>query len=506
MTVVIVDTNIIAVSPRLDSGTWTSMVGHAKDWGIRIVVPEVVVMETVSVVRRRWRTDRDRLAGLRLGQFRLTDNQAAMVAAIDRESDEYEEGLSARLSELGIEIQPVPPIDHMEIARRASAGRTPFRRNKEGKTKDGYRDTLIWLTVLAVANENPDEEVWLVSDNHTDFGPTPGNWTGPGTGEREDCPILFDDDLAEELAAHGLSERVRYVVSAELLEQHLASQFAPIANSDLDQLVATINMTTLAGKLMYLTLGHNLDPDAAALPAGVAAGEIVGVHEQHEGWKFTDAARRGVKGWTARFAVDMEVDIEIVGAPWLGSEHTKVLRVVGRIAVSSDGEILDMAVDSAEALPDDPERVRRVRRSERTDSVFPNAVEALNTELRKDIATRFSGLNVTEILKKQNEELRKDIATRFSGPDVTEILKKQNAELMKDIATRFGGPSVTEILRKQNAELMKDIATRVGPNITEILKKQNTARDVSDAESPGDDPEIDQQSDNNPPAEPKPEE
>ena len=303
-------------------------------------------METVNLVRRRWRADRDRLAGLRLGQFRLTDNQAAMVTAIDRESDEYEEWLPRRLVELGIEIEPVPAVEHMEIARRASAGRTPFTRNKDGKTKDGYRDTLIWLTVLAVAKANPGEQVWLVSDNHTDFGPKPGDWTGPGTGERDDCPILFDEQFADELAVDGLTDRVHYVVSAENLEQHLASQFAPIADDDLDQLTATMNMTALAGRLMYSILGQHLDPDVAALPAGVTAGEIIVVREQHEGWKFTDAARRGENGWTSRFAVDTQVGIEIAGAPWLDNEHTKVLRAMGRISVSPDGEILDMAVDS----------------------------------------------------------------------------------------------------------------------------------------------------------------
>jgi hypothetical protein len=64
VTVVIVDTNIIATSPRLRSAAWTSLVEHATDWGLQILVPEVVFMETVNVVRRRWHEERDRLAKL----------------------------------------------------------------------------------------------------------------------------------------------------------------------------------------------------------------------------------------------------------------------------------------------------------------------------------------------------------------------------------------------------------------------------------------------------------
>lgn len=60
---------------------------------------------------------------------------------------------------------------------------------------------MIWLTVLAVAKENPGDTVWLISENHTDFGPKPGDWTGPNTGGREDCPIHFADDLMDELDA-----------------------------------------------------------------------------------------------------------------------------------------------------------------------------------------------------------------------------------------------------------------------------------------------------------------
>lgn len=483
VTIVIIDTNIIATAPRLDSEALTSMIEHAEDWDLRIIAPEVVVMEAVNVVRRLWRTERDRLAGIRLGQFRLTDNQAVMVTAIDRESDEYEAWLPRRLIARGIEIEPVPAVEHMEIARRASAGRTPFIRGKDGKTKDGYRDTLVWLTVLAVAKGNPGEHVWLISDNHTDFGPKPGNWTGPGTGERDDCPILFNEQLADELAVGGLADRVHYVVSAETLEQHLASQFAPIADAELGQLTATLNMTSLAGSLMYSTLGQHVDAEAAALPPGATAGEITLVREQHEGWSFVDAARRAEKGWTSRFIVDTRVDIEITGAPWLDKTLSKVLRVTGRISVSPDGDLLDMSVDSIEAVPNDPDRDHhRRRRDDHGRSTARAALTGLNASVMKDIAAQLgSGPNITEMLREQNTELRKAITERFAGPDVTEILKRQNAELMRDIAAQISGPNFNEILKKQNAELMKKITARLdGPGIPGVSGSKSTGGELLD--------------------------
>jgi hypothetical protein len=356
-----------------------------------------------------------------------------MVAEINRMSDGYEAGLRERLDELGIVIQRTPEVDHMEIARRASAGRTPFTRNKDGKTKDGYRDTLIWLTVIAVAQQNPSDEVWLVSDNHLDFGPKRGNWTGPGSGDLEDCRILFDDDLAEERADHSLTERVHYVLSAERLELHLASQFAPITGADLDRMVATIEMTTLGAKLMYAALGLDLDPEAAALPVEVAGAQIVGVREQQEGWTFSEAARRGDAGWTARFAVDTEVDISMVEAPLIGSEDTKVLRLLGRVTVSPECDIGDMAVDSAEALPSDPMRARWVRRRER-DASFVG----------------FSAGSFAETpmaWKTQQDQLMKDAAERFSAASLAEAAgawKTQQDQLMKDAVERFGTTGIAD--------------------------------------------------------------
>ncbi|WP_457145540.1 PIN domain-containing protein [Mycobacterium sp. URHB0021] len=134
------------------------------------MVPEVVFMETVNVVGRRWMEERDTLAGLKLGEFAVSDQIAAIVAEIEARVDGYATWLRKYFDEHGISVEPVPPVDHMEIARRASDGRNPFTRSKDGKTKDGYRDTLIWLTFLAVAHDNDDEEVWLVSHNTRDFG------------------------------------------------------------------------------------------------------------------------------------------------------------------------------------------------------------------------------------------------------------------------------------------------------------------------------------------------
>ncbi|MFD3463230.1 PIN domain-containing protein [Nocardia fluminea] len=365
MPIVVVDTNILAGSPRLRSQEWLSLIENKNAWGVEFAVPEVVFMETANVVRRQWSSQRDQLAKAKVGEFGLSDALDLMLAEINRCSDEYEQSLRDLLGEIDASIVPPPATDLMVLAGRAAAQRAPYSNTKD---KDGFRDTLIWLTVLSIAEDNPDTEVWFVSDNHVDFGPKVPNWTGDGTGERDDCPILFHQDLRDDLDERGLSGRVNYVVSLKRLEQYFAAQFAPIPEAKLANLVDQIDTNQLAGRLMMAALGRPVDPEQGALPLDAATAEIVAAREQHRGWEFSEGAGRGDAGWTARFAVDAEVDIEFIRGDLSRGEETKRLRFFGDITVSLENQVLGLVVTSAEALPDDPMRARWVRRADRTRS------------------------------------------------------------------------------------------------------------------------------------------
>ncbi|OBG50191.1 PIN domain-containing protein [Mycobacterium sp. E735] len=478
MAVIVLDTNILVASPLLDSREWSSLTEHAADWGIEILVPDVVLMETVNVVRRAWTSMRQKLDDLALGGFGLEDAKSAILVEVGKRSVAYEEWLRSRLDEMGVKVSPTPLIDHLEIARRASEGRAPYC----GKDKDGYRDTLVWYSVLTTAQENPDTEIWFVSDNHTDFGPKPPNWTGEGSGQRESCPILFHTDLTAELAEYDLDRRVFYVVSLARIEQHFASQFAPIDASDLQRLIDTMDKDAQAQKLVDAVAGFKLDPEEAALPLDAEAAEIIGAREQVDGWVFTEAARRGDAGWTARFAVDTEVDIALVGTGMVASEHTKVLRLLGQVWISSDGQILDIAVDCAEALTDDPMRNRWQRRAARSplgDTELSNILELLKfqqenqSKLVRDALPTFTAL--ADMLKTEEEKraklIREAIPT-FTG--LGDMLRGQQNEWAKSIreATQLSG--LADILKTQQekqAQMIRDVMPGLS-GIADVLKDQ----------------------------------
>ena len=429
--VIVLDANVLVASPRLQSREWSSLIDNASDWRVRIVVPEVAVMEAVNVVTRNWASRRAKVAALDVGVFDVGASHTAMLKEIDTQIAGYEDLLRSRIEQAGVEIVPTPEVPHMEIARRASEGRAPFT-----KDKDGYRDTLIWYSVLAVAHDNPDTDVWFVSDNHTDFGPKPPNWTGDGQGDREDCPIVFHTDLIAELDERGVGDRVHYVVNLARIDQHIAAQFGPIEEADLTTLAGGLDPDALAAKLADALVGLALDPEDAALPLEVLAATVVASRPPTEEWRFSEGARRGDSGWTARFSVDIEVDMAMVSAPSVSTENAKVLRAVGQVAVASDGRVLDLAVDAANALPDDPMRARRSRRARPgvipLDQFYggtrPDLTEMLRaTRPNIDEMLKSTRPNVDEMLKSIRPNI--DEMLKSTRPNVDEMLKSIRPDL-----------------------------------------------------------------------------
>ncbi|MFE3029569.1 PIN domain-containing protein [Nocardia tengchongensis] len=372
MTLVVVDTNVLCSSPKLRRPEWLALVENRENWGgMQIVVPEVVFMETVNVVRRMWSEQSSLTAKLKVWDFGLKDQQDAMITEINRHSDEYEQWLRDHLDQIGVTIMPTPQVDLLEIARRASQQRAPYR-----KDNDGFRDTLIWFAVMAIAEENAGEQVWLLSENHKDFGP---ERTGRGPSPQDDCPFPLHPDLVADLDGRGLSGRVEYVADLARLVRHFESQFEPIPEDELAQLTSRIDLSVLAERFIDALVEFRVDPQRAALPLQVVVAQVLGAQKPDDGWEFSDGAGRGEAGWTARFCVTTEVDVELIGEGLTSREDTKPLQVSGDVMVSADGQIQDVLVTSVDALPDDPMRARWERRAERVAGIANSWTPQLNS-------------------------------------------------------------------------------------------------------------------------------
>lgn len=311
-------------------------------------------METINVAPRPWISQRDRFAGAKVREFGLQDNVEAIVQVIQDRIDGYGETLKLRLSELGAEVVPAPAVPHLEIAQRASEQRAPY----QGKDKDGYRDTLIWLTVLDVAAKNPSHEVWFVSENVTDFGDLSFKQKSSGNEESSaTLPRPLHQELQKELESRGLQGRIKYVTSLQSLEQHLAALHGPIPASDLEILTSLLDFDSLEDLLNDQT-SIVISPEDAALNPGTAQAVVNKLSTRGPGWTFSDAAGRGEDRWTANFAVDAEAEIFTFSADPANASSivNKPLRVSGTAAFTKQGQPEEVQISRIEALPGDPNR------------------------------------------------------------------------------------------------------------------------------------------------------
>ncbi|MFJ7751075.1 PIN domain-containing protein [Arthrobacter sp. NPDC097144] len=344
------DTNILATSPFLQAPAWNSVIENGKEWGVQILVPDVVLLEITNLVGKKWLQELQKLLSLRLGTFDVKDEVERIRDKMQERIQSFAADLTQRLEAVDAQVIEVPAVSHLVIAERASGRIAPY----QGDTKDGYRDTLIWLTLLAAAEEHPDDEIWFVSDNTKDFGPSNPHWTGENQGSRNDCPINFHPQLHQELKDRGLAQRVKYAVSVEVLEQHLAAHHAPISDTELAALQKVIEIDALEDLLREGLSGRSVSASQAALTPSAERALILSTRSSDMDWFFNDAAGRGETYWAANYSVDVDVDLEV--APGSGNEAvvSKKLRVGGQVTLSRLGVPSTFDIASVQALPNDP--------------------------------------------------------------------------------------------------------------------------------------------------------
>jgi hypothetical protein len=156
---------------------------------LRIAVPEGVLIESEANHRRAVQAAREKLVASHeaLRQFSLPSPQGRDLRPWRLR---YREELEQVLLRASGELLTIPAVSHLNLLERAAARRRPF----DGRG-EGYREALIWESVLELLDRRP-EPVVIVSDSHAAFSETRAE------------PELAAD-LVEELAERGHPGRVR---------------------------------------------------------------------------------------------------------------------------------------------------------------------------------------------------------------------------------------------------------------------------------------------------------
>ncbi len=156
---VIVDANIVIQDPLLRDRKWDAAEGAIKAGRLRLVLPEVARREVIGGFHRNHDEKvRQIRAVLKKSSSKAKDAAAMLIQTYEAEKAGYESILDSRIQAIGIEVAPLPDVDHVDLIQRAIDRTPPF-----DESGGGYRDSLIWLTALEQVESHPFDGLTILS-------------------------------------------------------------------------------------------------------------------------------------------------------------------------------------------------------------------------------------------------------------------------------------------------------------------------------------------------------
>lgn len=169
---IILDSNIIHKDYHLTGTRIITLSESVTKLGYEVMIPEVVVDEIESQYRSElietysnFKTSIKRLQSL--VDFRAYD-QVDLDEILEEKMSSFYNEYVARLKQLGIRILPYPKTSHKHLVSKELWRKKPFKDSKKG-----YRDALIWETVIDELKTFyglfPESQIVFLTQNTRDF-------------------------------------------------------------------------------------------------------------------------------------------------------------------------------------------------------------------------------------------------------------------------------------------------------------------------------------------------
>ena len=221
---IILDTSILIRGGYFRSTAVHSFLKTAKLSGANVYLPSVVYDELLGRARNeihQWSKAFDKASG-KLGDM---TGKPASRADPDNAFSEYKNWLDETLQRYDVKILSYPRVSHKDIVQASYAGMKPFKPSGEG-----YKDYLIWHTLLELIRKNRGQEFVFLTGNTRDF-----------CGEKSN-PLSLHEDLANQL-----TNNVRIQIFKDLglfFNQHLAPHLRKIEDTldDISQKIKDENI------------------------------------------------------------------------------------------------------------------------------------------------------------------------------------------------------------------------------------------------------------------------
>jgi hypothetical protein len=161
---IVLDTNVFFNNWHLRGAEFARLIKHANDVAATILVSQVVVDEANAKYREHLSELRSGLIGLISKAQHLLPDRSFEWPKVDVD-EPYNLLVILKEKFHSVECASYEKVGHQRLVKKAIYSERPFQ-----KSEKGYRDALLWLTILDFLDENrSDRHVAFVTDNKNDF-------------------------------------------------------------------------------------------------------------------------------------------------------------------------------------------------------------------------------------------------------------------------------------------------------------------------------------------------
>lgn len=157
--IIVLDANAVLSDPHFKHKNWQLLVKAVKAGFARVCVPTVVFDEVCHHypnMRARILADLEKTSRHLRGEALDLVRRAIELTAADAAG--YGDRLRELIDLMEFELLPSPQVDHEELARMALNRVRPF-----DESGTGYRDSLVWMSLIELIYEDRDNDFALVS-------------------------------------------------------------------------------------------------------------------------------------------------------------------------------------------------------------------------------------------------------------------------------------------------------------------------------------------------------
>lgn len=191
----VLDTSVLYADLTMAGPLSRLLLDRARRGGYTLIVPEVVLIEMVNHARRRIEEAVQKIHRGESSLSKLGVATARSAVEVEPMVRMFAGRAEAEITAAGGIVAEIPVAEHRDLVLRSARGIKPFtrvpqdqeQRGKKLKSDKGYRDTLIWLTVVEAAKEGP---VTFVTSNADDFSDGHGGLHADLRSELEQLELL----------------------------------------------------------------------------------------------------------------------------------------------------------------------------------------------------------------------------------------------------------------------------------------------------------------------------